>query len=158
MAILACLLQIAFGAMLLFRNLPFAGILFAFYLAGTAYMVNPLIFGWATIILLRTGDDAVRSVILYSMKIGSMVLWTFWGIIFYNAADAPYWKKGSITLIACCAVTFGYIWLVQYLDKQTMSKYGHRTHEDAETLPTELDDTIKETGMPRVSEKNETTS
>lgn len=112
MAILACLLQVVVGSMLLVKDLSFLGTFFAFYLAGTAYMVNPLIFGWANIILQRSGDDAVRSVTLYSMNIGSMVLWTFWGILFYSAADAPYWKKGSIALLVCCGVMFGYIWVV----------------------------------------------
>lgn len=96
------------GAVLLVRNLPVAGTFFGFYLAGTAY------FGWANIILQRTGDDAVRNVTVYSMNIGSMVLWTFWGILFYFAADVPYWKKGSIALIFCCAVMFCYIWLTHY--------------------------------------------
>lgn len=121
MAILACLLQIVVGAMLLVRDLSFAGTFFAFYLAGSAYMVNPLIFGWANIILQRTGDDTIRSVTLYSMNIGSMVLWTFWGIVFYSAADAPYWKKGSIALIVCCAVMFGYIWVVYYVSHISFS-------------------------------------
>jgi ACS family pantothenate transporter-like MFS transporter len=115
MAILAVLLQIIVGSMLLVKNLSMAGTMFAFYLAGSAYMVNPLIFGWANIILQRTGDDAMRSVTLYSMNIGSMVMWTFWGIIFYSAADAPYWKKGSIALLGGCAVMFCYIWLVNYV-------------------------------------------
>jgi hypothetical protein len=112
MAILACLLQVVVGSMLLVKSLSFAGTFFAFYLAGTAYMVNPLIFGWANIILQRSGDDAVRSVTLYSMNIGSMVLWTFWGILFYSAADAPYWQKGAVALLACCGVMFVYIWVV----------------------------------------------
>ncbi|KAM5349811.1 hypothetical protein ACJ41O_006316 [Fusarium nematophilum] len=158
MAILACLLQVVVGAMLLVRNLPFAGTFFAFYLAGTAYMVNPLIFGWANIILQRAGDDAARSVTLYSMNIGSMVLWTFWGIIFYSAADAPYWKKGSIALIACCAVMFGYIWLVHYLDKQTMKKYGNRVHEDADEMSTELGSADKGADATRVLERGPSTS
>ncbi|KAJ3547007.1 hypothetical protein NM208_g1732 [Fusarium decemcellulare] len=153
MAILACLLQVVVGAMLLVRSLSFAGTFFAYYLAGTAYMVNPLIFGWANIILQRTGDDAVRSVTLYSMNIGSMVLWTFWGIIFYSAADAPYWKKGSIALIVCCAVMFGYIWLVHYLDKHTMKKYGNRSHEDDERFATELDIAAKEGSEGQVTAK-----
>jgi ACS family pantothenate transporter-like MFS transporter len=112
MAILACLLQIVVGSMLLVPSLSFTGTFFAFYLAGTAYMVNPLIFGWANIILQRSGDDAVRSVTLFAMNIGSMVLWTFWGILFYSATDTPYWKKGSMVLIICSVVMFGYIWLV----------------------------------------------
>ncbi|RBR11557.1 hypothetical protein FVER53590_13868 [Fusarium verticillioides] len=152
MAILAVLLQVVVGAMLLVRNLSDAGVMFAFYLAGSAYMVNPLIFGWANIILQRTGDDAVRSVTLYSMNIGSMVLWTFWGIIFYSAADAPYWKKGAISLLACCGVMFCYIWLVQYLDKLTMKKYGDRTVEDLEG-PVEVSESEKGNAT-KVSEKN----
>ncbi|KAG5806878.1 hypothetical protein H9Q74_009905 [Fusarium xylarioides] len=152
MAILAVLLQVVVGAMLLVRNLSDAGVMFAFYLAGSAYMVNPLIFGWANIILQRTGDDAMRSVTLYSMNIGSMVLWTFWGIIFYSAADAPYWKKGAISLLVCCGVMFCYIWLVNYLDKLTMKKYGDRTVEDLEE-PIEVSGSDKGEAT-KVSEKN----
>lgn len=113
MAILACLLQVVVGVMLLIPSLPFAGTFFAFYLSGTAYMVNPLIFGWANIILQRSGDDAVRGVTLYCMNIGSMVLWTFWGILFYNGSDAPYWKNGSIVLIVCSAVMGVYTLLMK---------------------------------------------
>lgn len=86
-------------------------------------MVNPLIFGWANIILQRSGDDAVRGVTLYSMNIGSMVLWTFWGIIFYSAADAPYWKKGSIALLVCCGVMAGYVWVVWKVRYFTLVKF-----------------------------------
>ncbi|KAF5972982.1 transmembrane transporter transporter Liz1p [Fusarium bulbicola] len=154
MAILAVLLQVVVGAMLLVRNLSDAGVMFAFYLAGSAYMVNPLIFGWANIILQRTGDDAMRSVTLYSMNIGSMVLWTFWGIIFYSAADAPYWKKGAISLLVCCSVIFCYIWLVNYLDNLTMKKYGDRTVEDLEE-PIELSESDKGDAT-KVSEKKMT--
>ncbi|OQE91568.1 hypothetical protein PENNAL_c0009G07759 [Penicillium nalgiovense] len=122
MAVLACLLQIVVGSMLLVPSLSFAGTFFAFYLAGTAYMVNPLIFGWANVILQRGGDDAVRSVTLFAMNIGSMVLWTFWGIVFYSASDTPYWKKGSIALIVCSVVMFAYMWLVYKLDKNSTRK------------------------------------
>jgi ACS family pantothenate transporter-like MFS transporter len=111
-AIVAILLQVVVGSMLLVRDIPFAGTFFAFYLSGTAYAVNPLISGWAGLILQRSGDDAVRSVTLYSMNIGSMVLWTFWGILFYSGADTPYWKKGCIVLLVCCFVMFCYMWLV----------------------------------------------
>ena len=75
-------------------------------------MVNPLIFGWANVILQRSGDDAVRSVTLYSMNIGSMVMYTFWGIVFYSAEDAPYWRKGSIAMIVCCFTMLSYMWVV----------------------------------------------
>ncbi|KAK2676824.1 Major facilitator superfamily [Fusarium oxysporum f. sp. vasinfectum] len=125
-AIVAILLQVVVGSMLLVRDIPFAGTFFAFYLSGTAYAVNPLIFGWAGLILQRSGDDAVRSVTLYSMNIGSMVLWTFWGILFYSGADTPYWKKGRIVLLVCCFVMFCYMWLVYKVDKHTAKKYRDR--------------------------------
>ncbi|KAL6362471.1 MFS domain-containing protein [Fusarium phalaenopsidis] len=125
-AIVAILLQVVVGSMLLVRDIPFAGTFFAFYLSGTAYAVNPLIFGWAGLILQRSGDDAVRSVTLYSMNIGSMVLWTFWGILFYSGADTPYWKKGCIVLLVCCFVMFCYMWLVYKVDKHTAKKYRDR--------------------------------
>jgi MFS transporter, ACS family, pantothenate transporter len=117
MAVLAGLLQIVVGSMLLVRSLPFAGTFVAFYLAGTAYMVNPLIFGWANIILQREGDDAVRGITLYCMNIGSLVLWTFWGLIFYNGEDAPYWKRGSIALIVCSVIMLAYTFVVWKVSK-----------------------------------------
>lgn len=112
MAVLAVMLQLICAIMLLVPTLPFAGTFFAFYLSGTAYMVNPLIFGWASIILQRTGDDAVRSVTVYCMNVLSLTLYTFWGIVFYAADEAPYWKKGGIVMIVCCCVMLGYVWVV----------------------------------------------
>ncbi|GAB0146004.1 hypothetical protein EsHS_00006417 [Epichloe bromicola] len=128
MAVLACSIQIVVGTILLVKDIPPGLTFFVFYLAGSAYMVQPLIFGWANIILQRSGDDAVRSVTLYSMNIGSMVLWTFWGIVFFSAADAPYWKKGGIATIVCAAVMFGYTWLVRMIDHQTRAKYADKLH------------------------------
>ncbi|KAG8157547.1 hypothetical protein KVR01_012589 [Diaporthe batatas] len=101
MAVLAVMLQLVCAIMLLVPTLPFAGTFFAFYLSGTAYMVNPLIFGWASIILQRTGDDAVRSVTVYCMNVLSLTLYTFWGIV-----------KGGIAMVVCCCVMLGYVWVV----------------------------------------------
>lgn len=112
MASLAIVLQLVCAVLLIIPNIPFAGTFFAFYLSGTAYMVNPLIFGWASIILQRSGDDAVRSVTVYCMNVGSLTLYTFWGIVFYSADEAPYWRKGCIVMIVCCFVMLGYMWAV----------------------------------------------
>ncbi|KFY18591.1 hypothetical protein V493_08482 [Pseudogymnoascus sp. VKM F-4281 (FW-2241)] len=125
MVILAVALQLVCAIMLVIPTLSFAGTFFAFYLSGSAYMVNPLIFGWASIILQRGGDDAVRSVTVYAMNVGSMVMYTFWGIVLYPADDAPYWKKGSIAMIVCCFVMLCYMGLVYKLDKHTLQKYSN---------------------------------
>ncbi|KAK1530001.1 major facilitator superfamily transporter [Colletotrichum paranaense] len=132
MATLAIVLQLVCAILLIIPNIPFAGTFFAFYLSGTAYMVNPLIFGWASIILQRSGDDAVRSVTVYCMNVGSLTLYTFWGIVFYSADEAPYWRKGCIVMIVCCFVMLGYMWAVWKLDKHTFKKFAQPVSQDAE--------------------------
>jgi ACS family pantothenate transporter-like MFS transporter len=99
MVIVAGCLQLIVAVLLLVPSLPTAGVFFAFYLSGTSYIVNPLIYGWASVICQRTGDDAARSVILYIMSMVQSILYTFWGIALYPATDAPYWKKGYIAMI-----------------------------------------------------------
>lgn len=37
-------------------------------LAGTAYLIQPVVFTWANKVLARDGDDAARAVILYAMN------------------------------------------------------------------------------------------
>lgn len=133
MGILACGLQLITAILLLIPNMSTAGTFFAFYLAGTSYIVNPLLFGWANIICQRGGDDALRSVILYSMNASSSILYTFWGIVFYSgkikdqslspwqllirnlATDVPYWKTGSITMIVIVVFLFGMLFVVSWV-------------------------------------------
>ncbi|KAK2011828.1 major facilitator superfamily transporter [Colletotrichum eremochloae] len=132
MVVLVCIIQIVCAAMLLVPTLPFAGTMFAFYLSGSAYMVNPLVFGWASIILQRSGDEAVRSVTIYAMNIGATTLYTFWGIVFFAADEAPYWKKGAIVMIVCSVVVLGFMGLVIKIDKDSLAKYGSMTVDDHE--------------------------
>lgn len=96
MGILACALQLVSAVVLIVPGVPFGATMFAFYLAGTSYIVNPLLFGWANVIMQRGGDDALRSVVLAAMNAASQILYTWWGIVLYPASDAPYWRKGCI--------------------------------------------------------------
>ncbi|KAK1988412.1 major facilitator superfamily transporter [Colletotrichum cereale] len=132
MVVLVCLLQVVSASMLLVRNLPFAGTMFAFYLSGSSYMVNPLIFGWASIILQRSGDEAVRSVTIYAMNVGATTLYTFWGIVFFAADEAPYWKKGAISMIVCSVLVLILMGFVIKIDKDSLAKYGSMTVDDFE--------------------------
>jgi MFS family permease len=106
MVIFAAAMQLVTASLLLVRNLPDAGIFTAHYLSGTSFIVNPLMYGWASTILQRSGDDAVRSVILYSMAGAGLLLYTFWGIVMYPATDVPYWRKGAVTM---CVVVFVFV-------------------------------------------------
>lgn len=143
MVVLSGVLQIVVSVLLLIPGLSTAGVLFAFYLAGTSYIVNPIMYGWASVICQRGGDDASRSVILYIMSMVQSILYTFWGIVFYPASDAPYWKKGYITMIVVVFAFFGataavhwvrtLLWQSYYSRQQaTDARYswtrGHKRH------------------------------
>jgi ACS family pantothenate transporter-like MFS transporter len=99
MALLTGVFQLISASLLLVPSLPTPAAFFAFYLAGTSYIVNPLLYGWASVICQRAGDDAQRSVVLYAMSLVQAVLYTFWGVVLYPATDAPYWRKGCIAMI-----------------------------------------------------------
>ncbi|KAH8898438.1 major facilitator superfamily transporter [Thozetella sp. PMI_491] len=123
MGVLACGLQLISAVILLVPNVSFAATMFAYYNAGTSYIINPLLFGWANIICQRGGDDALRSVILAAMNAASQILYTFWGIVLYPASDAPYWKKGAIAMICVIVALLSLLWVMQWLDKMTAAKY-----------------------------------
>ncbi|KAL6704597.1 hypothetical protein ACN47E_008107 [Coniothyrium glycines] len=119
MVILAGVLQLLVAILLLLPNLSTAGTFFAFYMSGTSYLVNPILYGWASVILQRMGDDASRSVILYVMSMVQSILYTFWGVVFYPSTDAPRWTKGYIAMILVVFAFFGATAIVEWLDRST---------------------------------------
>lgn len=115
MVIFAGAAQLVTASLLLVRNMSDSGIFVAHYLSGTSFIVNPVMYGWATTICQRTGDDAARSVVLYTMNMAGQILYTWWGIVMYPATDAPYWKKGSITMEIVCFAFVAYSFLVRWV-------------------------------------------
>jgi ACS family pantothenate transporter-like MFS transporter len=113
--ILAGVLQLISACLLLDKNLSDAGTFFAYYNAGTSYMINPLLFGWANVICQRGGDEALRSLILFTMNAFANVLYTFWGIALYSADKAPYWRNGSIAMIVVVVFMIGLLWVVRWV-------------------------------------------
>lgn len=123
MGILACAFQLCSAVILIIPNVSFAATMFAFYCAGTSYIVNPLLFGWANIICQRGGDDALRSVILASMNAASQILYVWWGIVLYPAGDAPYWQKGSIGMLVIIALLLSLLWVVAWVSSLKSAHY-----------------------------------
>lgn len=117
------LLQLICGAMLVVPSLPVGGTFFAFYLSGTSFMVNPLLYGWGGVIARRGGDDAARAIILYTMNTGGQLLYTWWGIVLYPASDAPYWKKGAIALMVAVCCYLGGLYCMHWVSS---SRFSHR--------------------------------
>jgi MFS transporter, ACS family, pantothenate transporter len=95
-------LQLLSTILLLVPSTPNAGVIFAFYTAGTSYIVNPLLFGWVNIIGQWEGDEALRAVVLYAMNVSQSVLLTFWGVAFFPAGDAPRWTRGYAVMVGVC--------------------------------------------------------
>lgn len=119
---LACGLQLVSAVLILIPTLPDAGTFFAYYLAGTSYMVNPLLFGWSNIILKRSGDEAARSVLLYWLNAIQSTLYTFWGIALYPANEAPYWRKGGIAMCVVVVIMACMLWAVKWLDRKSLAE------------------------------------
>ncbi|CAH0027596.1 unnamed protein product [Clonostachys rhizophaga] len=91
-----------------------------FYLAGTAYLIQPVVFTWANKILARDGDDAARAVILYAMNGSSSVLFSFWGIALYPATDAATgFRKGAIAMVVVSVLLAAWIGVVWWQDRRT---------------------------------------
>ncbi|KFA50663.1 hypothetical protein S40293_04921 [Stachybotrys chartarum IBT 40293] len=120
---LLCAIQIACSVVLLVPSMTLAGHLTAFYLSSTSYGINPLLYSWSSIIAGYTADDAARSVILASMAASDGLLWTFWGIVFYPADDAPYWRTGYITIICVCTILCCWLFVVRWVDRRTERKH-----------------------------------
>lgn len=124
--IVACFLQIIACIILLcWNHIDIGAKMAAFYLSGTAYMIQPVCFVWATQILTRDCDDAARAIILYSMNGASSVLFAFWGIILYPATDAEMgFRKGTIAMICIAVLLLVWIGIVWWQDKRTLRIYG----------------------------------
>jgi ACS family pantothenate transporter-like MFS transporter len=108
-------IQLICTIVLLVPQMTVAGNLGALYIAATAYGINPLLYGWPSIITVRGGDDAARSVIIASMVASGMLLYTFWGIVVYPANHAPYWRNGYIAMIVVIVCLGGWIFLLRWV-------------------------------------------
>lgn len=97
----------------------------AYYLAGTAYMIQPVCFVWATQVLMRDGDDAARAIILYSMNGASSVLFAFWGVVLYPASDAATgFHKGTIAMVCIAGLLFIWIGIVWWQDRRSLRMHA----------------------------------
>ncbi|KAI9170621.1 pantothenate transporter liz1 [Paramyrothecium foliicola] len=123
---MACGVQIITCVVLLCWDLVGTGAkMGAYYLAGTAYAIQPIVFTWANWILSRDGDDAARAVILCAMNGASSVLFSVWGIALYPASDAARgFRKGTITMVIVAVLLAGCITVVGWQDKQTLMTLG----------------------------------
>ncbi|EGE81350.2 MFS pantothenate transporter [Blastomyces dermatitidis ATCC 18188] len=91
---------IATSAMILGPGSSTATIFGAYYWAGSVYACQATFFAWANDVM-RYKDDAMRSIVIASMNMGSNVVNAWWALLFYSADQAPFFTKGMWAMIAC---------------------------------------------------------
>ncbi|PVH78612.1 hypothetical protein DL98DRAFT_516622 [Cadophora sp. DSE1049] len=72
--------------------------LFALFLNGVQLGFRSVLFAWANDICRK--DDAKRAIVLGFMNAMTIAFYIFWTLLFYNTAQAPMWREGSIAMIA----------------------------------------------------------
>ncbi|KLJ09990.1 hypothetical protein EMPG_14597 [Blastomyces silverae] len=88
------------SAMILVPGSSTATIFGAYYWAGSVYACQATFFAWANDVM-RYKDDAMRSIVIASMNMGSNVVNAWWALLFYSADQAPFFTKGMWAMIAC---------------------------------------------------------
>ncbi|EEH44829.1 uncharacterized protein PADG_01118 [Paracoccidioides brasiliensis Pb18] len=88
------------SAMILSPGASTAAIFGAYYWAGSVYACQATFFAWANDAM-RYKNDALRSVVIASMNMGSNVVNAWWALLFYSADQAPFFTKGMWAMIAC---------------------------------------------------------
>ncbi|OJD17591.1 hypothetical protein AJ78_02342 [Emergomyces pasteurianus Ep9510] len=88
------------SAMILAPGSSTATIFAAYYWAGSVYACQATFFAWANDVM-RYKDDAMRSIVIASMNMGSNVVNAWWALLFYSADQAPWFTKGMWAMIAC---------------------------------------------------------
>ncbi|RDW88145.1 hypothetical protein BP6252_00177 [Coleophoma cylindrospora] len=124
--LLTCGIQLITGIILLNWSHIGDGARFAAYwIAGTAYAMQPITFTWANIVLARDGDNLARSIVLYSMNGASATASTFWGVELYPATDAATgFFKGNVALVAVSIFTAFWFCLCWVEDRRTLRKFA----------------------------------
>ncbi|EEP83010.1 conserved hypothetical protein [Uncinocarpus reesii 1704] len=113
---------VATSAMILAPGASTATVFGAYYWAGSVYACQATFFAWANDVM-RYRDDALRSVVIASMNMGSNVINAWWSIVFYPADTAPYFTRGMWAMIACSIAmavwTGGVLYMAEREKKQT---------------------------------------
>ncbi|KIJ55140.1 hypothetical protein M422DRAFT_219732 [Sphaerobolus stellatus SS14] len=89
---------------------------FAWYISGSSYAGQAVVFAWANQIC--AGDDLERGITLASMNMWNNVVNAWWSIVFYPATDAPRFTKGMYAMIGACLGTLAVTFLVWWLERR----------------------------------------
>ncbi|KAK2739618.1 hypothetical protein FQN55_009354 [Onygenales sp. PD_40] len=129
---------VATSAMILAPGSSTATIFGAYYWAGSVYACQATFFAWANDVM-RFKDDALRSVVIASMNMGSNVVNAWWALLFYSADQAPYFTKGMwamiATSIAMAIWTAGIVFFSARDEKREMALRQEGTEEKIEAGP-----------------------
>ncbi|PGH00910.1 hypothetical protein AJ79_08065 [Helicocarpus griseus UAMH5409] len=122
------------SAMILAPGSSTATIFGAYYWAGSVYACQATFFAWANDVM-RYKEDALRSVVIASMNMGSNIVNAWWMLLFYSADQAPWFTKGMWAMIACSIAmaiwTAGIVWFSVRDEKRDIRR---REEEEPEKI------------------------
>ncbi|KAG5301302.1 pantothenate transporter [Histoplasma ohiense] len=125
---------VATSAMILAPGSSTATIFGAYYWAGSVYACQATFFAWANDVM-RYKDDAMRSIVIASMNMGSNVVNAWWALLFYSADQAPWFTKGMWAMIACSiAMTIWTAGIVYFSANDAKQEEARRLEEVPEKL------------------------
>lgn len=135
------------GAVML-RPPSFTAKLVALFINGFQYAGQTVFLAWANDKCYD--DDPKRGVVLASMQTGSIAVYMFWSILFYNTTQVPDWTSGSIAMICMGIALLVSVGVAVVLEKRDQRKKKERGEEEGEEV-TE----VREDGVVGEGEKGE---
>ncbi|EEH35612.1 pantothenate transporter liz1 [Paracoccidioides lutzii Pb01] len=127
------------SAMILSPGASTATIFGAYYWAGSVYACQATFFAWANDAM-RYKDDALRSVVIASMNMGSNVVNAWWALLFYSADQAPFFTKGMWAMIACSiAMAIWTAGIVYFSVRDEKIKEAQRREDEPQKIVEKID-------------------
>jgi ACS family pantothenate transporter-like MFS transporter len=127
--ILLSLTAIISGAIMLHPP-SFTAQLVALFLNGFQYAGQTVFLAWANDRCYD--DDPKRGIVLASMQTGSIAVYMFWSILFYNTEQVPEWRSGSIAMVCMGIALLGSVGvavLIEGRDERMKKERGEVAEE-----------------------------
>ncbi|KAK2760392.1 hypothetical protein FQN54_002462 [Arachnomyces sp. PD_36] len=94
----------------------FTAQLVALFLNGFQYAGQTVFLAWANDRCYA--DDPKRGVVLAAMQTGSIAVFMFWSILFYNTMQVPEWRSGSIAMVCMGVALLGSVGVAVWLERR----------------------------------------
>lgn len=125
--ILLAFTAIISGAIML-KPPSFTAQLVGLFINGFQYAGQTVFLAWANDKCYD--DDPKRGVVLASMQTGSIAVYMFWSILFYNTTQVPDWTSGSIAMVCMGVALLVSVGVAVVLERRDNRKKREKGEEE----------------------------